>query len=101
LHRWPGRLWVRLLLKVVPKPEPAFLIDADPVAARTRKPEYPLEFLRRNRDSYLALSHMIGNMVVIEPQSIESAEVKMRAAVSLRLPLTQVSTPPLQAEMRQ
>jgi thymidylate kinase len=102
LNHWPTRVFVRLLLKVIPRPEPAFLIDADPVAARARKPEYPLEFLRRNRESYLVLSRMIPNMVVIEPQSIDSAEAKMRAAVSVRLLLTQpgLPAPSLRAEIR-
>jgi thymidylate kinase len=64
-------LWyVRVLLKLSPKPDVAYLVDADPKVARLRKPEYPLEFLRRNRDAYLALSRLV-EMKVVGPLSVE------------------------------
>jgi thymidylate kinase len=81
------RFFVKAVLRVVPKPDAAFLIDADPAAARARKPEYPLEFLYRNRESYLVLSHLVGDMIVIEPQSVEAAQAKMRRSVAAQLPL--------------
>jgi len=55
-------------------------VDADAAAARARKPEYPLEFLRQNRERYLALSGLAGNMTVIEPLSLEAAEARMMDA---------------------
>lgn len=60
-------LWVRAVLRVAPQPDVAYLLDADPEAARARKPEYPLEFVRQNRDAYLALSRVVGGMHVIAP----------------------------------
>ena len=36
--RWCG--WI------VPRPDVAYLLDADPEAARARKPEYPVDFMR-------------------------------------------------------
>jgi thymidylate kinase len=80
LNRWFARAFVRLALWISPQPDAAFLIDADPAAARARKPEYPLEFLRRNRESYLTLRDLIGQMILIEPSSIEAAEAKMKVA---------------------
>ena len=68
-----GRLttaWARLLLRWTPKLDMAFLLDADPEGARARKPEYPLEFLKQNRQSYLAMSKEAGMTVV--PQISES-----------------------------
>ena len=65
-HWWPTRLCVKLLLRLTPKPDLAYLLDADPDLARERKPEYPVEFLRTNRRAYLALSKLAG-MVVIGP----------------------------------
>jgi hypothetical protein len=50
------RLCVGVLLRMVAQPDPAYLLDADPALACIRKPEYPVEFLRRNRGNYLALS---------------------------------------------
>jgi thymidylate kinase len=60
-----SRTYVRLLLKMVPRPDVAYLLDVDPVQARARKPEYPLEFLHSNRASYLALSGIAGGITVV------------------------------------
>lgn len=65
------RIYVRLIMKLVPRPDISFFLDADPVMARARKPEYPLEFLIANRQSYLDLNDLIGAMTVIAPMSIE------------------------------
>ncbi len=80
LDHWFARWYVRLILNIVPQPDMAYLVDADPAAARARKPEYPLEFLRQNRERYLALSSLAGNMTVIEPLSVEAAEARMMDA---------------------
>ena len=89
LNRWLARAFVGLALWISPQPDAAFLIDADPVAARVRKPEYPVEFLRRNRESYLTLRDLTGQMILIEPSSIEVAEAKMRAAALDRISRSQ------------
>jgi len=67
LNRWFIRAYVRMLVRVAPHPDIAYLVDADPVLARGRKPEYPLEFLYRNRASYLTLSQWVRGMIVIGP----------------------------------
>ena len=85
LTHWLLRGLVRVLLRLIPKPDVAFLIDADPVAARARKPEYPLVFLHHNRQCYLALSEISGNMTIIEPLSIEATETKMREVLLQKL----------------
>ena len=59
------RLYVRFIMWVVPRPHVSYVLDADPVQARARKPEYPLEFLYFCRASYLALNDLIGGMTVI------------------------------------
>jgi thymidylate kinase len=68
------RAYVRLLMKFVPKPDIGYLLDADPVEARARKPEYPLEFLNTNRRSYLDLCELVGGMTVIAPMPIREVE---------------------------
>jgi thymidylate kinase len=77
LHRGFVRLYVRFILSIVPTPDVAYLVDADPEAARARKPEYPLDFLRHNRERYLALSRLMGNMTIIGPASVEAAQASM------------------------
>ena len=64
------KAYVHLLLRLVPRPDVAFLLDADPEQARARKPEYPLEFLHRSRASYIAFSKS-ASMTVIEPLAAE------------------------------
>jgi thymidylate kinase len=80
LDHWFARWYVRVILSIVPQPDISYLLDADPVAALARKPEYPLEFLRQNRERYLALSSLAGNMRVIEPLSVEAAKARVMEA---------------------
>lgn len=65
-----ARAIVRGLLRLVPRPDLAFLVDAEPKDARARKPEYPLDFLETIRARYLALSKLAG-LEVIPPASQE------------------------------
>lgn len=65
------RSYVHLMLKFVPQPDVAYLLDADPVLARQRKPEYPLEFVQSNRAAYLALSALSGGITVIAAGSAD------------------------------
>src|SRR6202453_3163784 len=68
------RAYVRLIARFVPKPQVVYLLDADPAMARERKPEYPLEFLYTNRQSYLALAELVGGMTVIAPMPVNQVE---------------------------
>jgi thymidylate kinase len=58
------RLYARLLVGMVPKPDVAYVLDADPETAHRRKPEYPVDFLHRYRDAYLFLARMAGMSVI-------------------------------------
>ena len=78
LNRRLARAFVWLVLKLAPKPHVRYVIDADPARAMARKPEYPLEFLRRNRQAYLTLAHLAGDMTVIAPSSIDGTQTKIR-----------------------
>jgi thymidylate kinase len=73
LNNSTARAYARFIIKIVPKPDIGYLLDADPVQARARKPEYPLDFLHTNRAAYLTLSEMAG-MTVIPPTSIQKAQ---------------------------
>lgn len=71
------RAYIREMARFVPRPEVSFLLDADPVLARARKPEYPLEFLESNRRSYFALGDLIGGFTVVDPGPIHNVERKV------------------------
>ena len=81
LQYWPVRVYVRLLLCLIPKPDVAFLLDARPEDAVARKPEYPLEFVRRNRDAYLAIATFAG-MSVLPPASLVETTQSVRTSLS-------------------
>jgi thymidylate kinase len=87
------RIYVRSTMRLVPRPQVSYLLDADPVAARARKPEYPLEFLHANRKRYLDLNRLIGGMTVIAPMTIDDAkrEVLRHAEEMLRASRTHLT----------
>ena len=68
------RAYVRLIAALVPRPDVAFLLDADPQAAHERKPEYPVDFMRAARRSYFELARQLGTMNVVPPLPLEQAK---------------------------
>lgn len=71
------RLYARLVMKLVPRPGVSYVLDADPVAARARKPEYPIEFLYSCRESYLTLSSLLGGITIIPPMAVRDVELRV------------------------
>lgn len=67
------RAYIRMVASFVPRPHVSYLLDADPVLARSRKPEYPLDFLYANREAYLTLAGQIPGFTVIAPMPIHEA----------------------------
>jgi thymidylate kinase len=68
------RIYVGTVAKIVPSPDIAFVLDADPEAARARKPEYPVEFLRDCREAYLKLANLLGTITVVPALSLPEAK---------------------------
>lgn len=66
-----GQAYVRFLLKLSPRPDLAYVLDADPEAAVKRKPEYPLDFMRRYRKSYLKLASLAPEMVIVPALDVD------------------------------
>jgi thymidylate kinase len=83
LHWWITRMYVRLIARVVPRPDVSFVLDADPIQARSRKPEYPLDFLYRCRESYLTLSELVGRITIIPPGPVGEVEAAVLSHVLL------------------
>jgi thymidylate kinase len=71
------RFYAKLVMKLVPRPGVSYVLDADPAAARARKPEYPLEFLYTCRESYLTLSRLLGGMTIIPPMPVRDVELRV------------------------
>ncbi|KAA6461085.1 thymidylate kinase [Acidobacteria bacterium AB60] len=68
------RAYARLTRLIVPRPDVSYLLDADPLQARARKPEYPLEFIYLNRQSYHDLSRILGGITVIPPMPVNDVQ---------------------------
>jgi thymidylate kinase len=85
LHGSFTRIFVQFLLMLTPRPNLAYVVDADPVAALARKPEYPLAFVQQNRASYAVLANLAGNVRVIAPDSLESIQARIREDVAYEM----------------
>ncbi len=81
---------VGVLLKIVPCPDVSLLLDADPILACERKPEYPLSFLVFHRSAYLTIARMAG-MNVIPAGMVEDVEDFVRRKLREKL----VQEPPV------
>jgi thymidylate kinase len=90
LHNPIARAYVRLVMTLVPRPHVSYLLDADPVQARARKPEYPLEFLHFCRASYITLNNLIGGMTVIPPMPVKDVEREVLQHAFRHLPSAKV-----------
>ncbi|HEY7615987.1 MAG TPA: thymidylate kinase [Terriglobales bacterium] len=83
LERPSLRAYAKFLLRLAPRPDICFLLDADPEAAYRRKPEYPVGFLEQYRRSYLILSNLLrGRMTIIPPLPLE--QLRQRIAEGLK-----------------
>jgi len=69
-----SRAFVRFIRAIAPQPDLAYLLDADPIAARARKPEYPVEFMQKSRRAYFMLAELLGTMTVIPPLPLTEAK---------------------------
>jgi thymidylate kinase len=83
-----ARLYGKLLLKQTPAPNLAFVLDASPAAAFARKPEYPLEFVYRNRRNFMRLREWAPELIVIPEATPEgvSSEIYFHISQSLLAP---------------
>jgi thymidylate kinase len=66
-YRYGGPLWLlRLIWRVVPKPDLIVLLDAAPEVLQSRKQEVPFEETVRQRTAYLSLVGTMRNAYVID-----------------------------------
>jgi thymidylate kinase len=91
LHNPIARAYVRLVMILVPRPNVSYLLDADPVEARARKPEYPIDFLHFCRASYISLNDLIGGMTIIPPMPVQDVEREVAQHAFKHLPAAQFS----------
>lgn len=80
-----SRAFIRLILAMVPRPDVAYLLDADPAEAYARKPEYALDFMTRCRQAYFDLAALLGTMTIVPAVGIGEARRAVVDATQQRL----------------
>ena len=80
-----SRTFVRFVHAFVPKPNIAYLLDADPGTAHERKPEYPLEFTEECCRAYVELANLLGTLTIIPASSLPEAKAAVLQAAQARL----------------
>jgi len=80
-----SRAFVKLVHGFVPRPDVAYLLDADPVAAYARKPEYPVEFMKKCRRAYFELASLLKTMTIIPPLVLPEAKMAVLKAAEREL----------------
>jgi thymidylate kinase len=90
LSNWLSRIFVKFVHRFVPRPDLAYLLDADPVAAYARKPEYPVEFMKQCRHAYFELASLLNTsqlntMTIIPPMDLPEARLAVLQAAEREL----------------
>jgi thymidylate kinase len=80
-----SRTFVRFVHALVPRPDVAYLLDADPLAAYLRKPEYPVEFMKKCRRSYFDLAALLKTMTVVPALALPEAKLAVLKAAEHEL----------------
>ncbi len=93
LANFVSQTFVRFVAAFVPRPDVAYLLDADPQLARARKPEYPIDFLHECRRAYFRLADIVGCLTVIPPLPLSDAKREVENAVVRVLATGQTELP--------
>jgi thymidylate kinase len=73
------RTYIRVLIKQTPRPDLAFILDASPAEAFARKPEYPLDFMYKNRRAFLRLREFCPQLIAISGDTVKDATTEIHA----------------------
>ena len=88
-YRYGGPTWLlRLIWRLIPKPDLIVLLDAPPEVLQARKQEVPFEVTARQREAYLSLVRTLPNGHIVDAaQSREDVADDVSAIVLQRLAL--------------
>src|SRR5437868_816220 len=79
------RLYIRMVRALVPAPDIAYFLDADPDAAVLRKPEYPVDFMRQCRRAYKQLAVILGGITMVPALPLAQAQQRVLGTFSAHL----------------
>jgi len=80
-----SRGFIRAVHRLVPRPDVAYLLDADPAAAFARKPEYPVDFMEKCRRAYFELAAILRTMTIIPALPLPEAKLAVLKAAEREL----------------
>jgi thymidylate kinase len=80
-----SRIFIRRVQALVPQPDIAFLLDAEPATAHMRKPEYPEDFMEKCREAYFELSNLLGTLTIVPPGTLPEATTAVVRATQAKL----------------
>ncbi len=83
------RTYIRLLLKQIPCPDLAFILDTSPADAFCQKAGVPLEFMYQNRRAFLRLREFFPQVITISGADVEGVKSEISMHI-LRSRLTRV-----------
>jgi thymidylate kinase len=94
MQHWLARAYARFVLSLAPDTDVSYLLDAVPEEARARKPEYPIDFMRQYRSSYLELRKFAPLSLISAggPDNVHAAIVARLNAVVSKFPQPQVDS---------
>ena len=94
MHHWLARAYARFVLGLAPRTDVSYLLDAVPEEARARKPEYPIDFMRQYRSSYLELRQFAPLSLISagDPDSVHAAIVARLNALVSNTPQPQINS---------
>ena len=94
MDHWLARAYARFVLSLAPNTDVSYLLDAVPEEARARKPEYPIDFMRQYRSSYLELRKFAPLSLIAagDPDNVHAAIVTRLNTVVSKFPQPQVNS---------
>lgn len=94
MHHWLARAYARFVLSLAPRTDVSYLLDAVPEEARARKPEYPIDFMRQYRSSYLELRQFAPLSLISagDPDSVHAAIVARLNILVSNTPQPQINS---------
>ena len=85
LSQGHGRLYARILRRLVPTPDLAFLMVASPETVAERRPQYSLDYIVRVEAAYRSLRELFPELIEINSEIDGHALERIEAAVRRRL----------------
>jgi len=77
----PTGWFAKILTAMVPRPDVAILLVADPSAAEKRKPEHELDYFETKAQAYHDVQEAIPGLTAIESATIEDTQQKIQSLI--------------------